>query len=60
MSLLFLVLPFWELSRLWLSHRYLSFEGAMALSAAVLIFAGILFKGYGMIHQIKVKEYKIS
>lgn len=59
-SFLFIVLPFWQLAQLWLDNRQFTVRGALAILAVLLLIVTILFKGYGMIQKIRVKEYKIS
>jgi putative peptide zinc metalloprotease protein len=59
MSLLFIVLPFWRLANLVMTHRGFTVWGVMALITVALISGGMLFKAQQIIYFTRHREYKI-
>lgn len=60
MSLLFIVLPFWRMSWLWMANRHFSLFGVMTFIAIALIIGTMLVKFQRAMYAARRQEHKIS
>ena len=60
MSFLFILLPFYQLASLWMTHRQLSVWGVMSFITIALLVGTMLQKAHALINASRHREYKIS
>lgn len=60
MSLLFILLPFYQLAVLWTTHRQLSVWGVMSFITIALLVGTLLLKAHALIYASRHRQYKIS
>ncbi|MFZ4441703.1 MAG: hypothetical protein ACOYOS_25130, partial [Syntrophales bacterium] len=60
MSFLFILLPFYQIANLWMTHRQLSVWGVMSFITIALLVGTMLLKAHALIHASRHREYKIS
>ena len=60
MSFLFILLPFYQIANLWMTHRQLSVWGVMSFITIALLVGTMLLKANALIQARRHREYKIS
>ena len=60
MSFFFILLPFWQLATLWITHRGLTVLGAISFITVVFLVGGVLFKAHALIYAARHRKFKIS
>lgn len=60
MSFLFILLPFYQIARLWMTHRQMSVWGVMSFITITLLVGTMLLKAHALIYASRHREYKIS
>lgn len=60
MSFFLILLPFWQLARLWMANRHVTFWGVMTAGAVALVIGRIIYKVHGFMHAARHREYTLS
>jgi len=60
MSFAFIVLPFWQMTELWVTHRKFSVLGVIIFAVVALLIGKMLLKAHALLYTARHQEYKLS
>lgn len=60
MSFFLILLPFWQLARLWMANRHVTFWGIMTAGAVALVIGRIIYKAHSLMYAVRHREYTLS